>query len=95
MNKKATDMVAYITVVGWAIAFFIGTKEESKFHLNQGLILAVIGLALIVIGMIPLVKIVASILGLIYLAMICLGVFNAYKGEDNQLPLIGGFELLK
>ncbi len=95
MNKKATDIVAYITIVGWAIAFFIGTKEESKFHLNQGLILAVIGLALIVIGMIPLVKIVAPILGLIYLAMICLGVFNAYKGEDNQLPLIGGFELLK
>ena len=43
MSKKATDIVSYITIIGWLIAYFAGDKEESRFHLNQGLVLFVIG----------------------------------------------------
>ncbi len=37
MTKKATDIICYISIVGWLVAFFAGTRKESKFHLNQAL----------------------------------------------------------
>lgn len=37
MDKKVTDIVAYLTWVGLIIAFVAGDKEASKFHLNQSL----------------------------------------------------------
>ena len=39
MTKKGTDIVAYITIVGWVLAFACGTRTESGFHLNQALVL--------------------------------------------------------
>lgn len=39
MNKKITDIIAYLTWVGLIIAFVAGDKEESKFHLNQSLVI--------------------------------------------------------
>ena len=47
MDKKTTDIVAYITILGWLAAYVAGEKEESKFHLNQGL---VINLAFIILA---------------------------------------------
>ena len=44
MNKKTTDMVAYITWIGLLVAFIIGDRENSKFHLNQALVLWLVGL---------------------------------------------------
>lgn len=38
MDKKATGIVAYISIIGWLIAFLAGDKEGAKFHLNQALI---------------------------------------------------------
>lgn len=34
MNKKTTDVVAYLTPIGFFISYFLGTREESRFHLN-------------------------------------------------------------
>lgn len=56
MNKKATSIVSYCTIIGWFVAFFAGDKANAKFHLNQGLVLGVfstgIGIAFSVIGFI-------------------------------------------
>ena len=97
MNKKATDVVAYITIIGWLIAYFAGTKEESKFHLNQALVLDV---AEIVLSL--LAKIFGGVLGWIFgIADIVLfilwiiGLVAAVKGEDKAVPILGGIQLLK
>lgn len=37
MNKKTTGIIAYITWIGWIVAFCAGDKEGAKFHLNQAL----------------------------------------------------------
>lgn len=34
MDKKVTGILAYITWIGWLVAFFAGDKEGAKFHLN-------------------------------------------------------------
>ena len=39
MTKKGTDIVAYITIIGWVLAFACGTRTESGVHLNQALVL--------------------------------------------------------
>ncbi len=43
MNKKATSIVSYCTILGWLVAFLAGDKEAAKFHLNQGLVLGIFG----------------------------------------------------
>ena len=45
-NKHKTDVVAYLTLVGWLIAYFCGNRAASRFHLNQALsiLLADLGL---------------------------------------------------
>ena len=41
MDKKVTSIVSYCTLVGWLVAYLAGDKENAKFHLNQGLVLAI------------------------------------------------------
>ncbi len=102
MNKKTTDIVAYITIVGWLVAYFAGTREESKFHLNQGLIVAILSTAIAVIatilGIIPvmghIIGLVAWILDLCFLALMIIGIINAYNEKEQELPLIGGIKLI-
>lgn len=55
MNKQITDIVAYLSWPGLLIAFLLGDRYASRFHLNQSLVIwlaaTVIGIAA---GWIPL-----------------------------------------
>ncbi len=95
MTKKTTDIVAYITWIGWIVAFCAGTKQESKFHLNQALVIWLIELVLIVLGYIPIVGIVASILSLVMFVFWIMGLVSACQGNEKELPLIGSIKILK
>ena len=44
MNKQITGMLAYVTWIGWLIAFIAGDRNGAKFHLNQALVLAIAAL---------------------------------------------------
>lgn len=63
MDKKVTGILAYITWIGWLVAFFAGDKEGAKFHLNQALIVNIAQIIIGVLGVIPFVNIVAGLLG--------------------------------
>ena len=39
MDKRTTDIVAYITPIGLIIALLLGQREDSKFHVNQALVI--------------------------------------------------------
>lgn len=103
MDKKTTDIVAYLTWVGLLIAFLAGDKENSKFHINQSLVITLAEVALSVIigvgSIIPIVNIIISIAGSV--AGIALFVFwimgfvNALQGVEKPLPLIGGIQIIK
>lgn len=102
MTKKATDIVAYITIIGWLVAYFAGTRDESKFHLNQGLILGILSLAVSIIatvlGFIPVVGLiiglVAWLIDLGLLALMIIGIINACNEKETPLPLIGFIKLI-
>ena len=88
MNKKTTDIVAYLTWVGLLIAFIMGDRSASRFHLNQSL---VIWLAATLFSWIPLV---GWICGLFCAVCWFIGIINAIRGVEKPVPLLGGIHLL-
>ena len=59
MDKKVTGIVAYLTIIGWIIAYIAGDKEGAKFHLNQGLVIALCG---IINNFLPIIPIIGGII---------------------------------
>ena len=96
MNKKVTDIVAYLTWIGLIIAFVAGDREGSKFHLNQALVIVLAGIIIGIVGVIPLIGWIVSLVGGI-LCFVCwlLGLIGAVQGKEKPVPVLGKFKLLK
>lgn len=101
-NEKAFGILAYI---GWLVLVPIlaGKSEFSKFHANQGIVLAivetVISILIIVLGLIPIigliVRILLSLVDLACLILAIMGIVSAANGQMKELPIIGGIKILK
>ncbi|MEI7025819.1 hypothetical protein [Paenibacillus sp. y28] len=95
-NNKAMGILAYIL-------FFIPllAARDSRFamyHANQGLVLFLAGVIVNILGwVIPFLGplLILPLGSLAVLALAIIGIINAAKGETRQLPLIGGFTILK
>lgn len=96
MDKKTTDIVAYLTWVGLIIAFIIGDRENSKFHLNQSLVIWLVGTVSGMLAAIPLLGTLISVVGGIF-CFICwfIGLIGAIQGTEKPVPVLGQFKLLK
>ena len=88
MDKRTTDMVAYLTWIGLLVALFLGDRENSKFHLNQALVIWLVGL----LSVIPCV---GWIVGIVAFVLAIMGFISALNGEEKALPIVGGIKLLK
>ncbi len=84
MNAKTTAVVSYIGWIGWLIALLAGDKEDpfAKHHLNQNLIIYLIGL----------IPVIGSIAALVFWIM---GLINVVNNKAEPLPLIGEWHILK
>ncbi len=87
ISTKSTGVLAYLTWIGFLIAYFAGDREGAKFHLNQGLVLNLFGL----LTAIPLI---GKLWGIFIFICMIIGVMNASQGQQKELPLIGGIKLL-
>ena len=100
MDKKTTGWVAYITFIGWIVAYCAGDKEGAKFHLNQALVVALGDICLLVaspiLAFIPVIGWIASYAARIFLlVMTIMGLVYAIQEEEKELPLIGQIKILK
>ena len=100
LSKRATGIVAYISLIGFLIAFLCGDREGAKFHLNQALVWylteLMAGVFFGVIGVIfPFVTYISSICRLVLFVFWIMGLVYAIKEEEKELPLIGGIKILK
>lgn len=106
MDKKVTGIVAYITIIGWLVAYLAGDKENAKFHLNQGLVVCLLGVANGILSAIfgtlsfyvPFLGIITWALGIVglgILALMIVGIVFAAQGQDKEIPVIGSFKILK
>lgn len=96
MNKKVTDIVAYLTWIGLIIAFVAGDRVNSKFHLNQALVILLAGIVFGIIGIIPILGTIIAVIGGI-ICFICwiMGLVGAIQGTEKPVPLLGKIHLLK
>ena len=107
-TKKIISIIAYLVPL-WIVGLFVEKDDpDVKFHVNQGVCLTIVSVASgIVLGILANVFIfvlpglffIYSILSyVVYLAifvLVVLGCMNAYKGEQKELPFIGGFKIIK
>ena len=96
MNKRVTDIIAYMTWVGLILAFVIGDREASKFHLNQSLVIWLAGTICGFVGVIPVLGTIVSFVGGIF-CFVCwfIGLIGAIQGNEKPVPFLGQFKLLK
>ena len=96
MNKKTTGIVAYITWIGWIIAFLAGDKEGAKFLLNQALVIFLAGIVCSIIARITIVgAIIGGIASIVVFIFWIMGLVAACKEEEKEVPLLGKIKLLK
>jgi uncharacterized membrane protein len=98
---EKNKMNAVLSYIGILILVPLLSEEAkkspyAKFHMNQGLVLLVSGIALSVIGIVPvlgwLVGFVGSIALFVFWIMALIGAVN---GEMKRVPLLGDIELIK
>ena len=97
-QNRAMGILAYIGILVLIPIFAAKDSKWSRFHANNGLILAIAEVAVSVtfgiLGMIPYVGLLFGVIGwLSGLALTALAVFglvNAARGKAKELPLIGG-----
>lgn len=99
MDKKTTGIIAYLTIVGWLIAYLTGDKEGAKFHLNQSLVLAIAEIVLSILTRVlthlPLGGIVSAICSIALFVFWIMGFVSACKDEEKPVPVIGTIQILK
>ena len=103
---EQNKVMAILAYLGWLVLIPLFAAKESKyarFHVNQGLILAivetVIMIVLSILTLIPVIRwifyIVEAVAGIVFLVMWIIGIMNAANGRAKELPIIGSFRLLK
>jgi uncharacterized membrane protein len=105
MDKKTVSIVSYITIIGWAIAYFSNNSAPEKsslarYHLKQGFGLNILALAFniairIIISVLPslsilaLLGIISTVVSIGFLVLMILGCINASNEKETPLPIIG------
>ena len=107
-DNKTITIFAYFGLLLLIPLLACKNSRFARFHANQGLILflfniaatIVVSIVTFVFGFIPVLgTIVNVIMWLAYyvfaIGLFVLGIYNVVKGRVNELPLIGGFRLIK
>ncbi len=88
MDKRTTDIVAYLSWIGLIIAFVTGDRKASRFHLNQALVIWLVGT---VCGLVPKFGWIGSLF-----CALCwfIGFINALQGVEQPVPVLGRIRIL-
>lgn len=90
---KTIAIIAYLTIIGLVIAFVMNNDKKHPFatyHIKQSLGLAAVSLVLWVIGLIPFIGWIISIIGFfVILYMWIMGLVNAVNQRQKPLPFLG------
>jgi uncharacterized membrane protein len=98
MKTKQWAMIAYITVIGWIIAYVKSKEERSSlvnYHLEQALGLVVasiiwsVALGIIIAVLPAALSGILSIAGFLPVVFMIFGIINANNGVQQPIPVIG------
>ncbi len=88
MDKRTTEIVAYLTWIGLFVAILAGDRDGAKFHINQALVIMLFA----VLSIIPCV---GWIWGIIVLVLWAMGLIAAINGEEKEVPILGKIKIIK
>lgn len=91
-NSKAASIAAYITWVGFLIAIIMRdpTDRFTAHHMNQALVLNVIGFVAGALNIIPIIGNIAGlVIGVGVFVLDIMGIARAASGSMEPLPFIG------
>jgi len=96
MSTKTLSILSYVTLIGWAIAYYSGKDKADKllrYHLRQSLGLAIVSVLLsialnIIASIIPALAFL-SLLSLVITIFWVLGIINAVNGALKPVPVFG------
>lgn len=90
---KTIAIIAYITIIGLIIAFVMNNDKKNTFaafHIRQCLGIALTGLALGIINVIPILGWLISIFGSLFILVLwIMGLVSALNGQEKPVPLLG------
>ena len=96
-KDKVAAVFSYLGWVFWIVAFIIRNKDDqlSRYHLNQGFILAMAGtIAGILTRMHGLFGFAAGLLGMGIALLSIVGIVRALRGSNEPLPVVGDIQLI-
>lgn len=93
-GNKVMAILAYLGVLILIPLFLAKDSKFAKFHVNQGLIVFLMGL---IVWLFSKVNhgLITWILDVIVLVFAVIGILNAAGGKAKELPLVGKFRILK
>lgn len=97
MSKKVGGVLSYLGILFLIPLFAAKDDEDIRFHVNQGLVLFLVGLiGGFVCGFIPMVgQYLSWALSIFTFVLMIVGIVNACKEETKPLPIIGGITIIK
>ncbi|SHF57815.1 hypothetical protein SAMN05444483_101654 [Salegentibacter echinorum] len=92
-QDKNIAIISYITLIGLIIAFVMNNEKKAEFpsyHIKQALGLGLTGLALGIVGMVPILGWIVSFLGIFALLFLWIkGLMNAINEHQKPVPWLG------
>lgn len=93
----------FFPLIMWLLAFFCGDKQNSLLHLNQSLILVIVGFLVGIIGFIfssieilgIIVRIFQLLVWLATVAGSIWGMVTVFNGTDKKIPVLGDIQIIK
>lgn len=92
-NGKTIAIIAYITLIGLIVAFVMNNEKKlpfAQYHIRQSLGLMLTGVCLWIVGIVPILGWIISILGMfVMIFMWIMGLINALNNKQKPIPLLG------
>lgn len=96
-KRNILGAVAYITWLGFIIAIAMGDRTDRfmAHHLNQALVISLVGLVGGFLAVIPILgTIAAGLINIVVVVFDIMGALSAYRGSTRPLPFIGDIHLI-
>ncbi len=102
-QNRVMGVLSYLGILVLIPLFAARESPFARFHCNQGIVLAlaevILSFAIRIFGRLPLVgwiiRLVGGLGGLALFVFAIMGIVNAINGKAKELPLVGGFQILK
>ena len=94
--NRVFAILAYLGILVLIPLLAAPNSRFARYHTNQGLILWIASILISAVGVIPILGWIVAVVGnVVTFILMIIGIINAAGGRAKQLPIIGGFTLLK